>query len=117
VKDFGISVSIVQPAAVASAIYSAMAKFNTVSSWNDPEKDATARALYPKLFSEERKKQVAQLENMASDAVVTSEAILHAIRSKYPRTRYLVGNALGIPAWALGLMAWLLPDRAIDLVM
>lgn len=98
-------------------IYSSINKYNTVSAWNNEEKDASARALYPELFSKEHEEQVSQLIEMASDPVVTSEAILHAVRSKYPKTRYLVGNALGIPAWMLGLMSWLLPDRILDMIM
>ena len=48
---------------------------------------------------------------------VTSDAMVDALTSPYPSTRYVVASiGKGIPAWAATWMAWLLPDRVLDIV-
>ena len=53
----------------------------------------------------------------ASDPIVTSQAIQHALTSAYPHTRYMVGNVGGTPAALLGWGIWLLNDRLLDRVI
>jgi lambda repressor-like predicted transcriptional regulator len=50
----------------------------------------------------------------ASPPTVTSDAILHAISSPYPRARYVVANVVGVPAFLLAFWCWILPDRIRD---
>ena len=75
-----------------------------------------AQALYPSLFNEKSKAMRRTHIEKASDPIVTSEAILHAISSPYPHTRYVVANVAGIPAKLLAWVIWALPDRVIDLM-
>jgi NAD(P)-dependent dehydrogenase (short-subunit alcohol dehydrogenase family) len=57
------------------------------------------------------------LENSAP-ATVTTGAILHAIQSPHPKTRYVVAVVNGgLPAWVVARLKWLLPDRVMDKVV
>jgi len=58
-----------------------------------------------------------QMEGKADSPLVTSSAIAHALAAPRPRTRYVVANVNGVPAWAYGWLAWLLPDRLQDRVV
>ena len=53
----------------------------------------------------------------ASDPIVTSVAIEDAIVSPYPKTRYAVANANGLPAVVAVWLSWLCPDRLEDYIM
>jgi len=45
---------------------------------------------------------------------VTSRAILHAVRSPRPWTRYMVASINGMPAWVAACLAWYLPKQWHD---
>lgn len=45
---------------------------------------------------------------------VTSDAILHALTSKYPKTNYVVSNLDGTPAWFFIRLVQILPKRLLD---
>lgn len=47
---------------------------------------------------------------------VSTDAIVHALTSPHPRTRYKVANVFGVPAWAFARLLWLLPDKAVDMM-
>lgn len=53
----------------------------------------------------------------ASPPDVTTKAIAHALTSPYPKTRYTVANVDGVPAWVLGWVADVCPDRFADFIM
>jgi hypothetical protein len=72
------------------------------------------KILYPSLVSEAAQEQRRKVTNMASEPIVTSEAILHAVSSQYPNTRYVVANVGGIRADLLEWVIWALPDRILD---
>jgi hypothetical protein len=42
-----------------------------------------------------------------------ARAVAHALTSRFPRTRYLVG----LDAQVIARLAWLLPDRVMDWIM
>lgn len=111
---FPVSVSIIQPAMVNSAIHGAMIAHN--DHMNEDTSDEGAR-IYPSLHSKRRMRLMQQLLKYADDPIVTSEAILHAVSSAYPQTRYRVANALKIPAVCLVAMSWVFPDRVMDLII
>lgn len=54
---------------------------------------------------------------LAANVSVTTDAIVDAITSPRPRTRYVVGNAGRLPAWLASRIAWLLPDRMMDTLL
>lgn len=48
---------------------------------------------------------------------VTTDAIKHAMTSTKPKTRYVVANVKGTPAWVLAFLGWFLPDRVKDVIV
>ena len=48
--------------------------------------------------------------------MVTTEAIVHAITSPTPKTRYFMGSAGAMPGWYVARLKWLMPDRMWDLL-
>ena len=56
------------------------------------------------------------LEELAADVSVTNKAILHALTSSRPLTRYRVANMLGVPSFLFVYLS-LLPDRLVDLFL
>lgn len=110
---FGISVSIVEPGYVKTNIFdkSEVAMENAPQSTGEPER---VRALYPALHSEDaRKKRMANVEK-AHNTDCTSDAIAHAISSPYPRSRYPVAGAFGIPAEVIAVLSSYLSDSIMD---
>lgn len=110
---FGCSVSIVQPAFVNTAIFGKV----TESINNQVEHSPEIMSLYGYFFRpDKRRKDRAQVQ-LASPPSVTTDAITHALTSAYPKTRYIVANVSGIPAFWLGWLVWVCPDRLADFIM
>ena len=110
--EWKISVSIVEPAYVKTKIASKQLGDNS------PLKDVPPEglALYQAWADKAPKKRAAN-ELKASPPAVTSDAIVHALTSSTPKTRYVVANVGGIPAWVLTTIAYVLPDRLRDMVI
>jgi NAD(P)-dependent dehydrogenase (short-subunit alcohol dehydrogenase family) len=108
-KPFGISVSVVEPGAVRTAMFEKAA--NIV--------DDVTRALPPdglRYYGSEvemMRKLIAMQEVNAVPAERVVKAIEHALTSPRPRTRYLVG----FDAYLMAFLHWLLPDRASDALL
>lgn len=101
-----VSVSVVEPAYVKSEIFG--------KSRNEQAEQSreVAKELYGHLF--QKQEYLDRCIEKASPPTVTSDAILHAIKSPYPKTRYVVANVDGKAASFLAWLMWLLPDRASD---
>lgn len=69
---------------------------------------------YPHLYTATYRAQAERFASLASPASVVTSALLHALTSARPRTRYLVGNVDGWPASAHAWGAHTLPDRLLD---
>lgn len=106
----GVSVSIIEPGYVKSSIFASSDENSKLSD----EKAQMSRDVYPKYFSEAHRAKRQSDLSLASEPTVTTNAIKDAISSRFPKTRYPVANAGGIPANVIILMQWLLPDRALD---
>eukprot|EP01038_Epipyxis_sp_PR26KG_P010177 gene10177-13693_t len=117
--QFGISVSVIQPAYVKSAIHAKDEKnAGKIKLLQDMKSDKISpqspEKLYEKFLGEKaRLKQKADVDG-ASDPFVTSVAIEDALVSKYPSTRYRVATAAGMPAWFISWLTWALTDRMGD---
>lgn len=109
-EDFNVSVSIIQPGYVKSAIFEKSAADSTLP----PEKKIVADTFYPRYYDDKIAQRMERLREKAADPVVTSTAIYHAISSPYPKTRYPVANVDDTPVSVISWMAWLLPDRIFD---
>lgn len=112
----GVSVSVIEPGYVQSAIFASNEAAIASMMETDDRSEKTLQA-YPQLYTEaneqKRKNNIAH----ASSPVVTSEAILHAIRSQYPQTRYAVATVGSMSAAMATSLVWILPDRVIDVLM
>ena len=106
-----VSVTVVQPAYVKSAIFGT----STAASLALPGA-AEAKAAYPHLFTPAR---AAARDKEIADAAgteVTDAAIEAALVDARPLARVQVARAAGMPATFLSWLAWALPDRAIDMI-
>jgi NADP-dependent 3-hydroxy acid dehydrogenase YdfG len=107
-----VSVSLVEPAFVETAI------FGKSMSSNDPVSKLSKEdySLYQIMF-DKREATMEKNIRLASSTSVTDEAITHAMQSLYPHSRYVVANVQGIPAVVLMKLFWLLPDRVADFIL
>lgn len=106
---WNISVSIVEPGYVKTKI----ASKQTGKHANHFEADQSKLHLYDDFIKKFEKKRL-ENEAIASDASVTSDAIIDALTNPRPRTRYVVAVA---GKWSASTVAWLayfLPDRLQD---
>ncbi|GAB5034937.1 short-chain dehydrogenase reductase sdr [Nannochloropsis oceanica] len=103
---FNVSVTVVQPGAVKSAIF-------------DKSKEATKT----KLAEDPRELEVYGLPaNRENNSIVeaaatpecTTRAIRHALMAEYPKTREVVANINGVPAIVSYYLKLTLPDRLLD---
>eukprot|EP00939_MAST-03C_sp_MAST-3C-sp1_P001085 g1085.t1 len=106
---WGISVSIVQPAYVKTRIAEKQTGKNAQFKRLPPKQ----RDLYAHIFDAFETRRL-RAEARADLPDVTTAAITHAIKSKYPRTRYPVANVHGIPANVFLSVLPFLPDRLLD---
>jgi NAD(P)-dependent dehydrogenase (short-subunit alcohol dehydrogenase family) len=105
-QPWGIQVSIIEPGAIATAIWGKSAReAESLEALASEE----AKALYGEAVIRIRE-VIAQAAQRAipTDAVV--RAVHHALMATYPRTRYLVGTDAKLRAW---MVKWL-PDRIQD---
>lgn len=110
---FGCSVSVVQPAFVNTAIFGKVTESINTQVEASPE----IMSVYGYFFRpEKRRKDLGQVKK-ASPPSVTTNAITHALTAPYPKTRYIVANVNGIPAFWLGWLVWICPDRLADFIM
>lgn len=76
-----------------------------------------AAAAYPHLYTKARAAMKADCVRKASPTSATSSAILHALTSPTPKTRYPVANSGGVPAPIVLISAALFPDRLTDYLL
>lgn len=115
VRGFNVSVSIVQPAYVKSAIFDKTIKMNEQIMADDSVRSEITN-MYPNLYSEQARLKRANGVAGADHPSVTSDAIYDAIHSKRPLTRYPVANFNGIPAHIIVHLLRIFPDYVIDAI-
>ena len=103
-KSQGVSVSLIEPAFVATPIFDKQA----ISFENLPQ---DARESYG---IDEYVERMMNGAAQASPTSVTSEAVLDALANPYPSTRYVVANIEGTPACVAMRLIWLLPSHITD---
>jgi len=116
-RGLGVSVSIVSPGAVSTPIFATLRNASIAATIAaGPERSAAAR-IYGHLYTGEDAANEQRMESLADSTRCTSDAIEHALTSPRPRTRYLVANIVGAPAWLLTLIVRALPDRLADALL
>lgn len=113
VSSFGISISIVEPGYVQTNIFdkSVLSLEDAAQNTASPE---VVRSLYTQLVSEQAAAKRAKNLANAHSTECTSDAIMDAIASPHPRTRYPVAGAQGLPAQAIAAMTYYLSDVILD---
>ena len=108
-RPWGISVSIIEPSAIATPIWEKSLNQSEVAQQGLPE---TAHSLYGQAMNIVRKKmQIIASRGISADIV--AQAVLHALTAKQPKTRYLIGQDAKIGA----VLKHILPDKLHDRVI
>lgn len=116
-RPLGVSVSIVQPGAVRTPIFATLRNASIAAAAELGPAGSPAVRAYPHLYTAADVANEVAIEQRAASTLCTSEAIEHAVTAARPRTRYLVANIMGAPAWLLAGLVRALPDRLADLVL
>lgn len=107
----GVSVSVVQPGYVKTQIIATSRKS---SEEQYQEKGSQMLAVYPGVAK--RAGMEAMMEKMAGPELTTTPAIVHALVSAFPKTRYPVAQAMGMSAATISWVMWSMSDRIKDLM-
>jgi NAD(P)-dependent dehydrogenase (short-subunit alcohol dehydrogenase family) len=105
-QPWGIRVALIEPGAIATPIWGKTRK--EVDAWH-AEWNQEIRALYGDVFTRV-KEFAAEAGVQAPPPGIVVNAVVHALRSRFPRTRYLVGRETRIRAF----LAAILPARLHD---
>ncbi|MEA5568411.1 SDR family NAD(P)-dependent oxidoreductase [Anabaena sp. UHCC 0399] len=108
-QPWGISVSIIEPGAIATPIWE---KSFTQADTAKQNLSPSALNLYGHALTAVRK-QVGILASKSISSDIVAEAVIHALTAKKPKTRYLIGQDAKIGAF----LKYLLPDRLYDRVI
>ena len=106
VQPWGIRVALIEPGAIATPIWGKTTK--EVDTW-DAGWSQELKSMYREGFTRVKDAATAAGEQ-AQPAGRVTEAVTHALRSRWPKTRYLVGSDAAIRAY----LTLLLPDRLND---
>ena len=106
---FGIEVSALEPGAIATKIWE-KTNSNADEIWDElPEHGR-------ELYKDAKIRLDKSVHKMATGAISPDEVakqVVHAFTAKRPKTRYLIGS----DAKLIAFLAWLLPDRLLDIVI
>lgn len=116
VAQFGVSVSLIQPAYVKSSIHASDSSASA-DLIKDHNTAVQMRKLYERFLTDEMEDKVKKDIENASEPEVTSSAIEAALTMAYPRTRYAVAKAGGFSAETISWLDWILTDRLQDMVL
>ncbi|MEA5550146.1 SDR family NAD(P)-dependent oxidoreductase [Anabaena cylindrica UHCC 0172] len=105
-RPWGISVSIIEPGAIATPIWEKSLSQSEIAQQNLPQ---SAQNLYGQSMNIVRKK-MQMLASGGISADIVAQAVVHALTAKQPKTRYLVGKDAKIGA----ILKYILPDHLHD---
>ncbi|MEH2254166.1 SDR family NAD(P)-dependent oxidoreductase [Nostoc sp.] len=108
-RPWGISVSIIEPGAIATPIWEKSLNQSEIAQQDLPE---WAQNLYGQAMNIVRKKmQIIASKGISADIV--AQTVVHALTAKRPKTRYLVGQDAKIGA----VLKHILPDHLHDQII
>jgi len=110
---FKVSVSVVEPGFVKSAIAtSGVVRLKGMSA-----EEKRAEELYPHLYPPGWQGKHEHIIDTGDEPTVTTDAIVDALTNPYPSTRYPVAKGGGVDAKTLTLLVRFLPDRLRDILL
>lgn len=112
VTRHGVSVSIIEPGYVKTQIMKTSLRGKGPDGVEIEPQNADMLALYPAAIK--RDGMAEMMERMPGPETTTTPAIVHALTSAFPKTRYPVAQASGLSGRVLSWLAWLLTDRLKD---
>lgn len=112
VAQHGVSVSVVQPGYVKTQIIATSRK---ATEEEFQEKGAQMLAVYPGVAKRAGMEEM--MASMKGPEHTTTPAIVHALVSAFPKTRYPVAEAIGMSATTISWMIWALSDRLKDIML
>jgi NAD(P)-dependent dehydrogenase (short-subunit alcohol dehydrogenase family) len=108
-RPWGISVSIIEPGAIATPIWEkSFAQADTARENLSP----AAQSLYGEAMNSVRK-STGIIASKGIPAEIVAQAVVHALTAKHPKTRYLIGQDAKLAV----LLKRLLPDRVYDRII
>jgi len=107
---WGISVSLIEPAYVKTQI-------GAKALDNSPLKHLSKEqiTLYQHTLANVDEERIKNFE-LADTCTVTTDVIVHALTSAYPKTRYVVAKVGKVPAFVLAKAIQYIPDRLADIL-
>lgn len=105
-RPWGIHVALVEPGAIATPIWGKARK--EVDAW-DSGWSREMKVLYGTSFNKVKEAAI-KIGAQAPSPGIVADAVIHALRSRSPKTRYLVGRDARLRA----ILVTLLPDRLHD---
>merc|ERR1712146_303555 len=111
---WGISVSLIVVGQIKTNMWGKLTGKNAPAS-TEVKKTSVEHELYGDLFREVER-AVGIFQGTLSPPTVVSRAVVHAITSPYPKTRYVVAKISGIPVILLRNLVALFPDRIVDFI-
>ena len=108
-QPWGIRVALIEPGAIATPIWGKTRR--EVDAW-DRGWDQEMKEMYGAVFAR-AKDFASEAGTQAPPPGIVVDAVIHALQSRFPKTRYLVGRETRIRA----LLATILPDRLHDWVI
>lgn len=111
VAHHGVSVSMIEPGYVKTELMKSAMVSPTTGERVEPMSDELL-SLYPE--AKKRHNMPAMMERMPGPETTTTPAIVHAMTSAFPKTRYPVAQANGLKAVVVSWLVWLFSDRIKD---
>ena len=108
-----VSVSTVEPGGVHSR-FQEKNKIQEQAFATDAAIKQEAGGVYGMFNPPDYAERIASIIAKSEPPTVTSDAVLHALRSPHPKTNYVVSNLDGTPAWLFIRLTQILPKRLID---
>lgn len=108
-KPWGISVSIIEPGAIATPIWEKSFAQADIAKENLSQ---SAQNLYGHALTAVRK-QVGIMASKSISSDIVAKAVIHALTAKQPKTRYLIGQDAKLAV----VLKYFLPDKLYDRVI
>ena len=110
---YNVSISIIEPGYVETSIHVKEDNSKVLTAAPEVVEEEVV-SLYPQYYNDKYENKRRMVVSKSDDVGVTTNAIMHAMVSNRPYTRYAVANYNGTPALLIAYLVRLVPDRLAD---